>query len=199
MGQTAVMMAMTGASTISQFGAQRQQAGAVLAQGQYHQRIAEWEARLAELQAEDAVKRGREAEGRYRQGIKQTIGSQRARLAAQGIAIDDGSALDVQAETAEIGELDALTIRNNATREAFGYKTEAMSARMGGESAMAAAQGEARGLRNAAWGTLLTGGAQMYGQYQGRSRAPQVSGSTSGSAAAARYQYPRRSAGKGPA
>ena len=40
----------------------------------------------------------------------------------------DPVALDILADTAEIGELDALTIENNAKREAWGFEIEGMNA-----------------------------------------------------------------------
>jgi hypothetical protein len=48
-------------------------------------------------------------------------------LAASGVEVDDGSALDILGDTAELGELDALTIRSNAEREAYDYKVAAMN------------------------------------------------------------------------
>lgn len=49
------------------------------------------------------------------------IGAQRVSLAAQGIDVNEGTALDIQAGTREMGELDILKILNNASREAWGY------------------------------------------------------------------------------
>lgn len=127
-------------------------------------------AREADLQAEDAIRRGAESEKQFRYGTKQLIGAQRASLGAQGIALDEGSASDVQAEAAYLGELDALTIRNNARREALGYRQQADNlrrsatlTRMGGQNARGAAYG-------ASTGTLLTTGVQAYGTYRSLSR-----------------------------
>jgi hypothetical protein len=57
------------------------------------------------------------------------IGAQRAGIAAGNIDVGYGSAVDVQADAAHLGELDALTIRNNAQREAWGFKVEAIDTR----------------------------------------------------------------------
>ena len=113
--------------------------------------IAKSNERIADMRAEDALKRGQEAVGRARGRTKKLIGSQRASIAAQGIRTDVGSAQDVQQEAQDIGELDALAIKNNAAREALGFKTEAVSASLQGR--IAAGRG-----RTQAAETLVTGG-----------------------------------------
>lgn len=134
--------------------------GVTSAAGQYesgkaNQELANHNARIAEIQADDALARGREAEGIHRKRTKAIIGSQRARFGAQGVEINDGSALDVQADTAYLGELDALTIRNNAAREAWGYKVQAEDNRARGR--ISRMEGT-----YAAAGTLLTMGGKAF-------------------------------------
>jgi hypothetical protein len=91
--------------------------------------LLEVNASIAEIQAADAISRGAEEEQRYRSVIRGAIGSQRAGFAAGNINVSTGSAVDVQADAAMLGELDALTIRTNAAREAWGYKVEAFDHR----------------------------------------------------------------------
>jgi hypothetical protein len=128
-----------------------QQSETMKAQGDFQRQQFETNARLAEMQAQDTIKRGDEDAAAYKKQVKQVIGSQRAAMAAQGIELDSGSALDIQEETAGIGALDALTIKNNAWREAWGYRMQASS--MAGQGAMAQI-----GARNDARNTMLTGG-----------------------------------------
>ncbi len=131
-----------------------------------NERIAEVNSRIAEMQARDALKRGHETEARSRQGTKKLRGSQRASIAAQGIRTDFGSAQDIQQETEDIGELDALTIRNNAAREAFDYRSQ------GGDFTMQALEAGTRGRMASSTGafgatqTLLTGGIRALGYYK---------------------------------
>jgi len=82
-------------------------------------------AKIADMQAEDVLRRGEEAVFEKRLEGKRVIGAQRAALAAQGIELGSGSALDIQGDTAAQAEIDALTIRNNAFREAMGYRMRA--------------------------------------------------------------------------
>lgn len=92
--------------------------------------IAEYNSRIAEAQAKDAIYRGRETEQRFRVDIRGLIGAQRAGYAGQNVDISGGSALEVQMDTAYQAELDALTLRVNAAREAWGFRVEAENERM---------------------------------------------------------------------
>jgi hypothetical protein len=127
--------------------------------GRSSARVAEFNAQMAELQARDAERRGGEAANRHRQQVTRVIGSQRAALAAQGVDVGDGSALDMQIDTASLGELDALQIRNNAAREAFGYRASAIDSRRRGRLGRADSAGQA-------FNTILTTGIESYGMYR---------------------------------
>lgn len=161
------MLALQGLSTVGG-------AANAWAQGQSAQAGANFEAaslrmnaELAEGQAKDATQRGREAESRYRQQVKAVMSTQRARMAASGVSIESGSAVDVQADTAAIGELDALTIRNNAAREAWGYRVQGAGLSSQAGLVEAAGRNAARGGAMAAGQTLLTGAINTYGVYRG--------------------------------
>lgn len=86
--------------------------------------LAEYNAAVAELQAQDAIDRGAEDEQRFRSQVRLLIGEQRAGQAASNVDVGFGSTVDVQADAAFLGELDALQLRNNAAREAWGYKVQ---------------------------------------------------------------------------
>lgn len=116
-------------------------------------------ARTAQLQAEDAIMRGEEEAHRTRLATRQMVARQRAAFAGQGVELDSGSPLLVQEETAAMGELDALRIRNNAWREAWGYRSQA--AEYSGRGRIEKLAGRVR--RNS---TLLTGGLSMLRDYQ---------------------------------
>lgn len=130
--------------------------------------LAEYNADVAKLQAKDAVNRGVEQEGVYRQQIQQVIGRQRAGFAAGNIDVGTGSAVDVTADAAYIGEVDALTIRTNATREAWGFEVQkvdllkrAQIARKGGAMAAAAGRAEATAHYIGAAGSVATGAGSL--------------------------------------
>jgi hypothetical protein len=95
----------------------------------------DYNAGVADLQAQDALDRGVDDEGRFRSSIRGLIGTQRATLAANGVVVGVGSAADVQADAAYLGERDAQQIKANAQREAWGFTVQADDLRKGGEVA----------------------------------------------------------------
>lgn len=127
-----------------------QQARAMRKQGDYQKDMSDFNSDIAKIQARDAIYRGDKEAKQYLKKASTTIGSQRAALAAQGVDVSSGSALDIQEETAGQGALGALTIRNNAWREAWGYKVQAETYSKQGFLAREAAQSGARS-------TMLTG------------------------------------------
>lgn len=92
-------------------------------------RTANSNAALADQQAADALARGQSNEFNSRLKTAQLKGTQTARMAANGVALDSGSPLDVLTSTDEMGAVDANTIRDNAAKEAYGYKTQAANFR----------------------------------------------------------------------
>ncbi len=160
---TAAALALTAANTVNSFVGQQRAAKGAERQGNYEAGVYEQDAGIADTQALDAFARGKEAERRQNTLTRQTIGAQRAAMAAAGIDLGVGSAADVQADTAHIGELDALTIANNAKREAYGYQVQAMDLRARAGMARAGGANAAASLRNQSYGTLLSGALQTYG------------------------------------
>lgn len=105
---------------------------------------------IADAQSADAIARGdRNALAQDRK-VKLLIGTQRAKLGAQGADLSSGSALDVTSDTAGLGAEDVLQIKNNAFREAWGYSTQAQDYR-------AQASLVKTGGQNVARNSILTG------------------------------------------
>lgn len=128
-----------------------QQSEAQVMQGEYQKSMFEMNARLAGVNAEDALARGNEQASRMRSKGKSIEASQRAALAAQGISVEDGSAAETLAQTKMFSELDVMTIKNNAWREAWGYKNQAIEYESRSRFA-------SRGARTESQASLLTGG-----------------------------------------
>lgn len=97
------------------------------AQASYQAQVARNNQLIAERNAQDSLKRGVIEEDKARQRAAGVLGAQRALLAGQGTALDEGSPLDIQMDTAGLGELDALTVRSGFEREAYGYRTQSMN------------------------------------------------------------------------
>ena len=127
--------------------------------GQYQRGIAYQNASIADAQARDATRRGGLMVQRVNARTAQTIGAQRASFGAQGIAMDSGSALDLQTDAAKFGALDALTVLDNARAESWALQTQANNLRYQGD--VAATTG-----RQQAYATLLnTGGSFLSKKY----------------------------------
>lgn len=149
MAATAAMSIMAMSSLASAY----TQSQAAKTQGEFQKQQAEQNARLAEMQAKETEAAGEKQAAQHRAKVKALVGSQKAALAAQGIDIGAGTALDLIGQTTEAGEDDAATIRMNAYKQAFGIRQEAQ---------MGVNQGQFDYLsgRNEARNTLLTGGLQ---------------------------------------
>lgn len=126
------------------------QGGAQIRAGREAQAAATSNARIANAQAEAALRKGRFEERAVRRNVDRLIGSQIAAAAASGVNPGAGTAVDIQAGTARIGETDAMTIRENAFLEASGYKMQAKQYKRAARSA------RNEGFLNGA-GTLLGG------------------------------------------
>ena len=154
MGVEVALLALAGAQVASTIASSYTQSRAIKAQGAYESQIAESNARLAGLQSEDALARGEQEARNYQINLKKLQGTQRASLAAQGLDLGYGSAADVLSDTAYLGAMDVLTIRNNAFRESWGYDIQASEYRSQAGFAQTTAK-----FRSAQ--TILTGGMQL--------------------------------------
>lgn len=132
-----------------------QQSAATKASAEYQSQVARNNAISAEYQAQDAIKRGEVAEAEQRRKTMMLKGTQTARLAANGIDISEGSPLQILSDTDWMGEQDALTIRDNANREAWGYRVQGQNSTS--NSTMLKARSEAENPLLAAGTTLLNG------------------------------------------
>ena len=123
--------------------------------------IAKFNADTAKFQAEDAMKEGSILEERQLSRTRQIRAQQEAIMGAGGVDPTTGTAAQVLDQTTEMGTIDALTLRSNAVRRAWGYNVQASNDIFGGELAKANSN-------SAIGSTLLTGGARAYGIYRGR-------------------------------
>lgn len=129
MGLSVISVVATAASTLLDFVGSVQENKARESQARFNAQVARNNSIIAERRAADARERGKIEEARQKERTRQLIGRQRAAAAAQGVVVDEGSALDITSDTAGLGELDALTIRNNAEREALGFSAQASNFR----------------------------------------------------------------------
>lgn len=162
---TIATLAVTAIGGVMQAQGQAQAGKAANDAAKYQAKVAENNAILARRSKEDALARGAEAEARQRAQGRLLLGKQRAAFASNGVDVGSDSVADIQASQAGLNELDALTVRANAQREAAGYEMEAYNYTAQGQMLRAqGAQQEAAG-KGAAMGTLLSTGASVGSQW----------------------------------
>lgn len=93
----------------------------------FQAQIARNNAQIARMNAAAAGEAGDVAAFNSMLRTRDIVGRTKTAQAASGIDVNSGSAVDVQASERMLGMMDALTIRANAARAAYGYEAEAMS------------------------------------------------------------------------
>lgn len=134
------------------------EAEAIRHQAAFEQQQLAFNKKIAEINAKDAIDRGDQNIKDFKKQASKVQGSQQAALAAQGIDVDSGTAAGVKYETEKQIETDVARIKNNAWREAWGYKIEATNLQT--QSAITGLSA-----KNRANNTILAGGIQATGQF----------------------------------
>lgn len=128
-------------------------------QGKFQEAVAKQNADLDLQSRDDAIRRGAIAEEQHRAKVRQILGTQRAIMGANNVVSSTGTPLGLLAESAQMGEEDAVRLRTNAMREAYGFGVQASSSRT-------RAQMYRRGGNQAAGATVLAGAANAYGMWK---------------------------------
>lgn len=93
----------------------------------YNAEVSYANAKIAAKNAEIAGEAGAEQAAVSSLKGRAAFGSIKTNQAASGVDVNSGSAVDTQASAQELSKLDAMTIRSNAAKEAYGYKTQEAS------------------------------------------------------------------------
>ena len=104
-------------------------------QGQFEKGVSQYNARVAENTAADVRSKARIVESEERQKASELQARQRAIFASRGAQVDVGTALSVQEDTALIGEINVLRVRESAEEQATALETQADLFRAEGEQA----------------------------------------------------------------
>lgn len=159
----AVVAAVAG--TALSVAGQIQQGKANEAASNYQAQVAANNAQLAKQQAQETNAAGEQQTAIQQMKTRATVGAIRAAEGASGVDVNTGSNVDVRSSAAELGQLDALTIRSNAARQAYGYETGATSFQAQSQLDRAtASQAGTAGFFGAA-GSLLSGASSVAKEY----------------------------------
>lgn len=104
-------------------------------QGKADYAVAKYNARQQENQAIRTRNKGTEEENRLRQATAEKVSRQRAQLAAGGVDVGAGTAVNIQEGSLSVGEADALTLRNNYQQEAQAMDDQASLTLLTGRNA----------------------------------------------------------------
>ena len=141
-----------------------QQGQAAKAQANYQAQVSRNNAKIAEWQAQDAEQRGLEQEREHRRNVQRLMGSQQAAIGGSGFEIGDITSQDLLSDTAMMGEADAWTIKNNAAREAWGYRVQGSNFSTEAEMNKVAGKRAARAGIMQAGTDLLSGASRFAGK-----------------------------------
>lgn len=126
----------------------------------YNAQIADNNATIATQQANWEAESGEQQVAAKELENRAKVGSIEANQGASGVEVGTGSNADVVTSTKEIGALDAMTIRSNAVKRAYGYQVENTSDRAQAELDRMAASDATKAGKIGAISTLLGGVAQ---------------------------------------
>lgn len=126
--------------------------------------MGEINARMADLSAKQALQQGEREEQKVRMATGQVKAGQRVAMAANGIDMAASPTAQAQLTTTDVlGEIDAMTVQENAIRSAWGYRTQASNSRVESTVKRGAASGINPGM--AAATSLLGSSGQVAGSW----------------------------------
>lgn len=153
---TGLSTAMGAVGAISSAEAQSQAAS-------YQAQIARNNAQLATENAHWATESGETQAAQQQMKTRAEVGSIEAAQAANGLDVNSGSAVDVRSSANSLGNLDALTIRSNAARQAYGYQVQNTNDIAEAQLDEAQAQSAMTAGTIGAFGSLLGGAGSLAG------------------------------------
>lgn len=123
----------------------------------YQAQVAANNQKVANYEAENATEAGNVSVENQQLQTARVIGGERAAAGANGIDPNSGSALGLQASSAIVGQQDALTIRANSARTAYGYTVAGLSDQAQGALDTSAASNASTAGVYGAFGSILSG------------------------------------------
>lgn len=134
---------------------------------QYRAAIAENNAVLAKQDATWAIQSGETQAVNKGMEVRAKVGAEKASQGGSGIDVNSGSAAAVRTGTQSLGMLDAMTIRSNAARQAYGYDVAAASDTAEAQLDRSAATGAIVGGVLGGTGSLISGASTIGSRFPG--------------------------------
>lgn len=160
---TALTLALTAASTGVGVAGAIQGGKQAQASANYQAQLADINAQNADKAARDAQERGEREAVKHGRDVANLRGRQLNAFASQGLDVGFGTPLDTAGDTDLLAAEDTRTIYENAGREAEGYRINASNYRASAEGDRAQGANARSASYINAGSTLLTGASQMAG------------------------------------
>lgn len=122
-----VAIAATVAGGVMQAAGQAQQASAASKAAAYNAQVSQRNSEVAIQNARLASEAGTAEVASQELKNRALSGEMAANQGASGVDVGSGSFKAVNESERQLGQLDAMTIRSNATKEAYGYETQAQN------------------------------------------------------------------------
>lgn len=135
-----VAVAVAGAAVVG--GYMNYQAGQ--AQAENERQNAKHNQAMMAIKEREAKRIGENEAGKIRLKGEKIKGAQKAALAASGVVVNSGSALDIERETDALTMDDIDTTKTNAALEAWGFKTQGTNAILQGNFNASAAENQGK-------------------------------------------------------
>jgi hypothetical protein len=129
--------------------------------GMYQAMVAQQNAAIANQMGDRETYAGEVSSGMESMRGGARLGDTKAAQAANGLDVNSGSAVDVQASQRMMEKLNADTTMNNALLKAYGYRVQSQSDQAQAQLDVMGAGNARKAGRIKAWGDLLTGAASF--------------------------------------
>lgn len=157
---------LAGASAITGALGAFEQGQSTASADKYNGQIALANSQIATRNAVQASEAGEIQAANSEMRTRANAGAIKTNQAASGVDVNKGSAVDVQQSEDQLGKLDALTIRSNAAKQAYGYETQSFSDTAQSELDKSAATNAATAGDIGAGSTLLGQGSNAGTKFQ---------------------------------
>jgi len=129
----------------------------------YQAGVNRYNARVSENEAQKTREAGTEKELAHRRKVAGLVSTQRTELAAAGVDIESGSPLQLQEDTALLGEVDAMRIRSNTDDSVEAHMSSAELSRSSAKLNQSNSESLKKSKTGKAVGSLLSGGSMFLG------------------------------------
>ena len=145
----------------------------------YQSEVANVNAQIAQQNADYAIKAGQAKVAQQGQKAADQEAQVTAALAANGVDVNTGSALNVRQGTRETGLLDTQTALNNAELQAYGYQTQKTGFQAQGALEQTQSESAIPGAAIGATGSLLNSASSLGFKWTGQQNAANGGSTTS--------------------